>query len=159
MSRKTKELQTLWWEWLSASEKLQRMLHEQTAALTLRDVARFERLQPELDSTMEQIRSIDDLAAATARELAGELGCQPNLRSVVAALEKAEAQQVQQLANRIVVASQTIEKVIAKNRRLISNELEYVNGTLALVARAAAEPKTPYQAKRREACVVLNEVA
>ncbi|KXK16143.1 MAG: hypothetical protein UZ18_ATM001001405 [Armatimonadetes bacterium OLB18] len=35
---KTRELQTHWWEWLGASERLLRTLHEQTAALTLRDV-------------------------------------------------------------------------------------------------------------------------
>ena len=39
-------------------------------------------------------------AAALATRLAGELGVQPNLRSLVKALEKDEAQQLQAIANR-----------------------------------------------------------
>jgi Rad3-related DNA helicase len=155
---KTRELQKLWWDWLSTSERLLRSLHEQTAALTLRDVARVERIQPELDSLLESIRGIDDKAAACALTLAEELGSEPSLRSLVTFLEKEESQQVQALANRITVAARNVQEVIAKNRKLIESELTYVDGTLSLIAKAAQEGETPYK-KQAKAAVLVDQAA
>ncbi|MES1227890.1 MAG: flagellar export chaperone FlgN, partial [Armatimonadota bacterium] len=129
MSKRTKELETLWWDWLSTAERLTRTLHEQTAALTLRQVERVEKLQPEMESLMQRMAEIDDRAAASAKKLAEEFGCEPNLRSLVGVLEKADGQQVQALANRVIVAGRNVQEIIAKNKALIENELEYVNGT------------------------------
>ena len=151
---KTKQLQTYWWDWLGTSERLLRVLHEQTAALTLRDVARVERIQPDLDGLLELMKEIDGSAAACAKSLAEELGTEPNLRSLVHALEKAEAQQVQQIANRVKVAANHIEGVMAKNQSLIENELTYVNGTLTLIAKTATEAKGPYTGVRCGAVLV-----
>lgn len=142
---KTRQLQTLWWDWLGTSERLLRCLHEQTAALTLRDSARIERIQPDLDNLIARIREIDTHAAACAKTLAEELGTEPNLRSLVHVLEKAEAQQVQSIANRVKVAAQHIDGVMKKNRALIENELNYVNGTLTLIAKTASEAQGPYE--------------
>lgn len=155
---KTRQLQTLWWDWLGTSERLLRVLHEQTAALTLRDVARIERLQPDLDSLIERMREIDTEAAACAKELAEELGTEPNLRSLVNALEKAEAQQAQSIANRVKVAANHIEGVMQKNRALIENELTYVNGTLTLIAKTASEAKGPYE-RPTHGAVLLDRAA
>jgi hypothetical protein len=155
---KTKQLQTYWWDWLSTSERLLRALHEQTAALTLRDVERVERIQPELDALLERMKEIDDQAAACAKSLAEELGAEPNLRSLVHVLDKAEAQQVQSIANRVRVAAQHVEGVMTKNRTLIENELTYVNGTLTLIAKAAAEAKGPYEQAGQRA-VLLDRAA
>ncbi|MFY9233888.1 MAG: flagellar export chaperone FlgN [Fimbriimonadaceae bacterium] len=151
---KTRELQTLWWDWLSTSERLLRSLHEQTAALTLRDVARVERIQPELDSLLDAIRAIDDKAAACACKLAEECGTEPNLRGLASALEKAESQQVQSMANRITVVARNVQDVIAKNRKLIESEMTYVNGTLSLIAKAANEAQGPYQPSPHSAVLV-----
>lgn len=140
----TRELQTLWWDWLGTSERLLRSLHEQTAALTLRDVERVERIQPELDTMMDTMRTLDDRAAACAMKLAEELSVEPNLRSLVQALEKTEGQQVQALANRITVAARNVQHVIEKNRVLIENEMNYINGTLTLIAKAATEAQGPF---------------
>ena len=159
MSKRTKELETLWWDWLSTAERLTRTLHEQTAALTLRQVERVEKLQPEMESLMLRMAETDDRAAASALKLAEELGCQPNLRSLVGVLEKADGQQVQQLANRVIVAGRNVQEIIAKNKALIQNELEYVNGTLALVAREAAETNAGYQKKRRHATLLVDQAA
>ena len=142
---KTKQLQTYWWDWLSTSERLLRVLHEQTAALTLRDVERIQRLQPDLDALLQLMKEIDDNAATCAKTLAEELGTEPNLRSLVNVLDKAEAQQVQSIANRVKVAANHVEGVMAKNRGLIENELTYVNGTLTLIAKVASEAKGPYE--------------
>ena len=142
---KTRELQTLWWDWLSTSERLLRSLHEQTAAVTLRDVARVERIQPELDALMDRITVLDEEAVACAKRLAEELGTEPNLRGLVRALEKAEAQQLQGLANRVTVAARHVQEVVKKNRILIEGEMTYINGTLTLIARAAIDVKGPYR--------------
>ena len=159
MSKQTKELETLWWDWLSTAERLTRTLHEQTAALTLRQVERVEKLQPEMESLMQRMAEIDDRAAASAKKLAEELGCQPNLRSLVGVLEKADGQQVQALANRVIVAGRNVQEIIAKNKALIENELEYVNGTLALVAREATDTSAGYQKKRRHATLLVDQAA
>lgn len=155
---KTRELQTLWWDWLSTSERLLRSLHEQTAALTLRDVARVERIQPELDSMLDCIRSIDDKAAACACKLADDLGVEPNLRGLVGVLEKAEAQQIQAMANRITVAARNVQEVVAKNRKLIESEMTYINGSLTLIAKAATDTQGPYQPSPH-AAVLIDQAA
>lgn len=155
---KTRELQRLWWDWLGTSERLLRSLYEQTVALTLRDPERVERLQPELDRMLEKIEEIDGQATACAKDLAGELGTQPNLRSLVQALEKAEAQQVQQIANRVTVAARNIQHVINKNKVLIDNELTYVGGTISLIAKASAESKGKFSMPSH-AAVLIDQAA
>lgn len=154
---KSRDLQTLWWDWLGTSERLLRSLYEQTAALTLRDVARVERIQPELDAHIERMRTIDEQAVACAKKLAEDLGVQSDLRSLVQALEKAEAQQVQGLANRVTVAARNVQDVLKKNRTLLENEMTYVNGTLTLIAKAAVQPITRYGTPGR-AVVASNVV-
>jgi len=150
---KTRELQTLWWDWLSSSERLLRSLHEQTAAVTLRDVSRVERIQPELDALLERVRSIDERAVACAQRLAEELDTEPSLRGLVRVLDKAEAQQLQGLANRVMVAARNVQDVIEKNRKLIESEMMYINGTLTLIAKAAVNTRMPYR-RRRESVLV-----
>ena len=159
MAKSTKKLQTLWWDWLSTSEMLLLSLHEQTATLSLRKVERLEEIQPEIDNLMARMKEIDDQAVASAKGLAEEIGCEPNLRSLVGALEKAEAQEVQAVANRVIVAGRNVQKIIAKNRALLENELEFVNGTLALVNNVTHEQKGPYIGKTKDGNLVLNEVA
>lgn len=151
---KTRELQTLWWDWLSTSERLLRSLYEQTAALTLRDVARVERIQPELDGYMERITKIDESAATCAMKLAEEFDCEPNLRSLVQVLDKAEAQQLQGLANRVKVAARNVQDVLKKNRALLDNEMTYINGTLTLIAKASVESQGPFKSTAQPAVLV-----
>jgi len=155
---KTRELQTLWWDWLGTSERLLRSLHEQTAAVTLRDVARVERIQPELDALIERMRLIDEQAVACANRLADELEIPSSLRSLVQALEKTEAQQLHGLANRVTVAARNVQEVLQKNRKLIENEMTYINGTLTLIAKAAVEVRGPYQ-RRGTYAVLVDRVA
>lgn len=155
---KTRELQTLWWDWLSTSERLLRSLYEQTAALTLRDVARVERIQPELDGHMDRITKIDEAAATCAAKLAEELSCEPNLRGLVQVLDKAEAQQLQGLANRVKVAARNVQDVLKKNRALLENEMTYINGTLTLIAKASIESAGPFKSKNQQP-VLLDQAA
>ncbi len=155
---KSRELQTLWWDWLSTSERLLRSLHEQTAAVTLRDVARVERIQPELDSLMDRLQTIDVRAVDCAQGMAEELGVEPTLLGIVGGLEKAEGQQLHGLANRVTVVARNLQEVLAKNRRLIENEMTYINGTLTLIAKAAVEPRGPYR-KRVAQTVLVDRVA
>jgi DNA-binding PucR family transcriptional regulator len=155
---KTRELQQLWWDWLSTSERLLRSLHEQTAALTLRDVNRVERIQPELDNLLELMKGIDDSATACARKLAEELGTEPHIRGLVCVLEKAEAQQLQSVANRVMVAARNVQSVIDKNHALIHNEMSYIGGTLTLMARAAGDAQGPFR-KKTHAAVLIDQAA
>ena len=156
---KTRELQKQWWDWLSTSERLLRSLYEQTAALTLRDVERVERIQPELDQLLARMREIDGSAAACAKRLAEELGTEPNLRGLVRVLDKAEAQALQGLANRVTVAARNVQNVLDKNRKLIENEMTFINGTLTLIAKAAVKAESPYTKSRGRTAVLLNEAA
>lgn len=151
---KTRELQTLWWDWLGTSERLLRSLYEQTAALTLRDVARVERIQPELDQMMTRLRELDNEAVALAHKLAGEFGVEPNLRSLVSVLEKAEAQALQGLGNRVTVAARNVQDVLKKNRALIENEMTYINGSVTLIAKAAVHAQGPFSNAKPEAVLV-----
>lgn len=155
---KSRELQKQWWDWLSTSERLLRSLYEQTAALTLRDVERVKRIQPELDSMLERMSAIDQEAVARIHELAGELGVEPHLRSLVRVLEKAEAQQLQGLANRVTVAARNVDEVIARNKTLIQSELGFIDGTLTLLAKAAIESRGQFGHETGRA-VLLNEAA
>lgn len=155
---KTRELQTLWWDWLSTAERLMRTLNEQTVALTVRDVARIETLQPELESLLERLQSIDERAAASSVRLAEGLGTQPQLRSLVEALDTAEAQRVQTLASRIATVAENLRALFDRNRRLMESELTYVNGTLALIARAVTDDPGRFAVVRPRA-VLLDHVA
>jgi hypothetical protein len=159
MAKKTKQLQTLWWDWLSTAERLLLSLHEQTAALTLRKVERLEQIQPEIDTLLVRMKDIDDQAVTSAKGLAEEFGCEPDLRSLVGVLEKAEAQEVQSIANRVIVVGRNVQEVIDRNRALIENELEYVNGTLALVSKVANEQQGPYAGKAKAGSLVLDKAA
>lgn len=159
MSRKTKEMEKLWWDWLSTAERLLRSLYEQTAALTLRDIERVDRIQPELDSMMNLMKEIDDRAVACGRLLAEELGCEPHLRAIVKCLPKQEGMELQAAANRVIVVGRNVQEVIAKNRRLIENELETVQGTMALVAKEAVDQNRKYAGAPREASVLINQSA
>lgn len=155
---KSRELQRLWWDWLGTSERLLHSLHEQTAALTLRQVDRIERIQPELDSLLTRIQDIDFKASSCAKGLAEELGSEPSLRSLVRALEKSEAEQVQQIANRVTVAARNIQHVMNKNRVLIENELDYVNGSAVFIAKAATKSQGKFAATSH-AAVLLDQAA
>ena len=156
---KTRELQTLWWDWLSTSERLLRSLHEQTAAVTLRDVSRVERIQPELDILMNRLQGIDAKAVACAKALALELNVDANLKGLVGALPKEEGQQLHGLANRVTVVSRNVQEVLAKNRKLIENEMTYINGTLTLIARAAVLTRGPYRKRAVSQNVLVDRVA
>ncbi len=154
---KSRELQTLWWDWLGTSERLLRSLHEQSAAVTLRDPARVQRIQPEIDTLFEKVQSIDESATVCAKVLAEEIGAEPNLRSLAGALEKAEGQQLQGLANRVTVAARNLEAVFRKNRAQIATETVCVDGVLTIIARANDIPNR--RQSRGGAAVLVEQAA
>jgi len=155
---KTRELQILWWDWLSTAERLLRSLKEQTAALTLRDVERIEKLQPELDRLLAHMRTLDEEAVVSATSLAEKLGCEPAFRSIVGALDKPEAQQIQTLASRVRAVAKNVQETMARNKVLIENELTYINGTMTLISRAAQEDQRTYS-KQGQSTALVNQVA
>lgn len=155
---KTRELQILWWDWLSTAERLLRGLKEQTAALTLRDVERLEKIQPELDRLLAHMHTLDEEAVVSATSLAEKLGTEPRFRSIVEALDKPEAQQLQTLASRVRAVSKNVQETLHRNRTLIENELTYINGTLTLISKAAVEDQKSY-AKGGTSPTLVNQVA
>jgi hypothetical protein len=155
---RTRELQTLWWDWLSTSERLLRSLHEQTAAVTLRDIDRVERIQPELNTLLERLAKIDEDAMTCANRIASDLGVHSSVKAIVQRLEKAEGQQLHGLANRVTIVARNLQEVLAKNRKLIENEMTYINGTLTLIAKAAVHVRSPYK-KRVVEHVLMDKVA
>lgn len=158
MSVKTRELQRLWWDWLGTSERLLRSLNELTLALMGRDVARIESLQPELETMMGRMRWIDDQAAACAAKLAEGMGVEPTLRGLTHVLPETEAQQLNTIANRVRIVAANVEEVLDRNRTLLENELTYVGGTLALIAKAVTEQQGRFGHQTAEP-VLLDQVA
>ncbi|MBL8047447.1 MAG: flagellar export chaperone FlgN [Chthonomonas sp.] len=155
----TRELQILWWDWLSSAERLVRSLGEQTTALARREPDRLDQVQPEIERLLAHLRKLDEEAVVSATKLAGELGVDPSFRSIVGALKEAEAQQVGQLATRVRSASANIKTILAKNRKLIESELAYVNGTLAIVAQAIQDDSASYVTKAKRTPALVNQVA
>lgn len=155
----TQSLQTIWWEWIGTSERLMRSLHEQTAAIMLRNVDRVQDLQPEIERLIQSLRDADGRASNEAKRLAETLGAEPTFRGLTEALKDGkEKEQLIALANRVRAAAQTIQGLVRKNQTLIENELAYVAGTLHLLAQTAQSEQGPYK-DRGHAAVLLDEVA
>jgi hypothetical protein len=93
---------------------------------------------------MSKLRELDSQAVTLANKLAEDLGTEPSLRSLVSVLEKAEAQALQGLGNRVTVASRNVQEVLRRNRKLIENEMTYINGSMTLIAKAAVQAKGPF---------------
>lgn len=155
----TREIQILWWDWLSTAERLLKSLKDQTNALTTRNVDQIDTLQPELERLMEHMRKLDEEAVVSATKLADNLGVDPKFRSISEALEKAEAQQFNALATRVSAVSKNVRDTLAKNRALIENELSYVNGTLAMVAMTLQDDENSYKSKAPRRPALVNQVA
>lgn len=152
----TSDLQRLWWEWLGTAERLLRSLHEQTAAVMLRDVERVERLQPELDRMVEMLRNIDAQALSEARRISETIGVATDFKSLVAQLDSKEAEQIIALSNRVKASAQNVQAVIQKNRLLIENELAFVTGSLHMLAKAAEESEGQF-GQRTHAAVLVDQ--
>lgn len=155
----SRELQKNWWDWLATAERLQRSLAEQSAALTLRDAGRVERLQPELDRLLARMQEIDQNAAASTELLAESLGTEPRVRSIVEALNPAEARQIESLATRIKAVGTNVQERLAQNHALIRSELDFVNGTMAIVAQVVTETQNEYGKSATVQPVLMNQVA
>lgn len=156
---KSRELQRTWWDWLSTAERLNRSLAEQQAALTLRDVSRVESIQPELDLMITRLQEIDQNAVASTKSLAEQLETKPSVRSIVEALNPAEARQIESLATRIRVVGENLRQRIDRNRKLMENELMYVGGSLALIAKVAQEQQGAFGTQSAPSAILVDQVA
>jgi hypothetical protein len=152
----TSDLQRLWWDWLGTAERLLRSLHEQTAAVMLRDVERVERLQPELDRMVQMLRNIDAQALSEARRISETMGVKADFKSLAAQLESKEAEQIIALSNRVKASAQNVQAVIEKNRLLIENELAFVAGSLHMLAKATEESEGQF-GQRTHAAVLVDQ--
>lgn len=134
----TRQLQESWLIWLDTSDRLLRSLHEQTVAITLRDTERYRRLKPESDQMMVQLKEIDADVVTIAREVANQLGTAPSVHDMASVLDKEESMSLRGLANRVTVASRTIQAVASKNEELVAQRFAVVEFEEAgILARAA----------------------
>ena len=58
-----------------------------------------------------------------------------------------------------MVAARNVQHVLDKNKRLIENEMTYVNGTLTLIAKVAHEQNGPYKGRTAVAAVLVDQAA
>ncbi|GEM_PF-3491297 len=151
-------LQEIWTEYLAQTNKLLQALHEQTAAVILRDPARLERLQPELERQIAEVRTIDERAIGCARQIAEQIGSEPSFRCLVKTLDAKEGRQLQAMANKVIQAAQRVQGIIRKNQTLIENEMAFNAGSLALIAKAVEEDEGSFAAKSY-AAVLVDQVA
>jgi hypothetical protein len=150
-------LQKLWWDWLSTAERVLHALYEQNAALVLRDVARIEKIQPELEKLLQRMQKVDSQATEGAQKLAQSLNAEMSLSGLLKALEKEEAKQLEAISNRVKAVAQNVKTQLTKNRALIQNELNYVSGTLSMIAKLGSENKGPYK-QSNSGATLLDQV-
>ncbi len=151
---KTKKLQSIWWEYLNTAEKLLRVLHEQTAAVMLRDLERLERIQPNLEKLLDELVNIDETAVDCAREITDSIGVERSFKALIKALDEPEAQELQALANNVKAKAHTVQSVIQKNQELIMNELAFVAGSLHLIAKTAEQQEGQFGIKSHAAVLI-----
>jgi hypothetical protein len=156
---KSRDLQRVLWDWLGTAERLHRSLAEQTAALSLRNVARVEELQPELETLQSRLGEIDKQAVASTQVLAGQLGVIPTVRNIVEVLKPAEARQLDALSTRVRQVGENLHDRLGRNRKLIDNELNYVNGSLALIAKVANETRGQFDSNKVTGAILVDQVA
>jgi hypothetical protein len=102
---------------------LRRTLHEQTAAVMLKDTARLNLLAPAIAKQVAELRRIDDLATQAVRDLVTELDVKATLRAISDALGKDEGRQFVALSNRVKAAAQAVHELATRNKELIEAEL------------------------------------
>jgi hypothetical protein len=140
-----RELESLWWDWLSTGERLLRSLYEQSMALTLRDMERVQCIQSELDTMLSRMQKVDTQAAQVAEKLALELGGKPSFRGLLSVLDQKEAHKIEAIATRVKIVAKNLSDQLEENQLLLENELRYVSGTLALIAKVSHDQQGTYQ--------------
>jgi hypothetical protein len=58
------------------------------------------------------------------------------------------------LGNRVTVAARNVQDVLKKNRTLIENEMNYINGSMTLVAKAAVQAQGPFNSSKPDSILV-----
>ena len=154
----TKPLQSLWWDWLGTAERLLNLLHEQGVALMTRNFPKVEKIQNELNGILTRMHQIDQNATLLAKKLAIELGGKPNLNSLLTHLGENEASQIKTMIQRIKTVGKNLKERLHTNRTLLENELNYIHGTLTLMAKTASEQQNLY-GKQSQTPFLIDQTA
>jgi hypothetical protein len=133
----TRELQENWLIWLDMSQRLMRTQHELTVAITLRDTERINRLNADSRDMLRRLKDIREDISIETNNVSGSLGTGPSVQEIVASLEKSEAQSVQGLSNRMIVAERTIRYLLTKNKALFDTRFAVVEMPEATFTKAA----------------------
>ena len=101
-----------WNQWLKTSDELIQVLHEQTAAITLRNQPKVEELSLEITHFLAELSALDQQAMQNAAALSATRARTKDL------LDKAETQELLAMANRVKVTARALNELIEKNRVL-----------------------------------------
>lgn len=158
----TKQLERLWQDWHKQADEAMTVLYEQTAALTLRDMDRIEEISPRLEAKMALLAATDAQAVEEGKRLAFSMECEPKLDAVIQQLPESIGTRVRKAANDVIVKCRKMQSIIDKNQRLIENELEYQQGTMALVCTEVIEQRRSYGDRHRgvrNASILIDQAA
>lgn len=111
-------LMASWNQWLKSSDELLQVLHEQTAAITLRNAEKVEALDPEINHFLAELTALDHQASSHANALAVECKLADSLIGWKGCMPKDQALDLLALANQVKVAARTLDTLIAKNAAL-----------------------------------------
>lgn len=107
-----------WNQWLLSSNDLMQVLHEQTAAITLRNHVRQEEIDSEITHCLAELAALDEQASGHANALAAEKGLSRSSLGWKGCLEKAAALELLAMANQVKVAARELDVLMEKNRQL-----------------------------------------
>ncbi len=134
---KTRRLQTLWWDWLSTAERLERILNEQSIKLVGRDIHEVDKLQPEVDRLLMRLKNVDDQAVAVREDISRQLGVSSAIEEIMDQLSERESMQLMSITNKVKIVSRNISRQIEHNRKLATNEYDFIHGTVTQLVKAA----------------------
>lgn len=108
----------IWTEWLSTCDATIASLHEQTAALVLRDPDKLQQVRMASQEGIDSLRFMDRLASDAIEELAADLETAVDVIAISRALPKLEGEKLHALANQVAVSARYLASVQAKNLNL-----------------------------------------
>lgn len=104
--------------WLATYNDAAIAMHEQTAAIVLRDSQKLSLVAETTNAHLIKLHEIEAEANRILSELADHCGTPTSILCLSRALPSGEGEKLHALANRIVVASRTLMSINRKNHRL-----------------------------------------
>ncbi len=136
MEAKLKHLLVLLDEETACYRSMQRVLNEEEAAMSLREKARFERVQLEKEALVNQIQDHESRRKTLVNAVAAAYQVDPATATVsrlARSLSPPDDEQLQSRARRLRSCIAAVRSKNNQNRLIICHYLELVNGALKLL--------------------------